>query len=1084
MNDDSRSKTQKKALGLVRLIELLRRKPRNLEDLTSELGLEARAIYNYLDDIEELGQLELFNFELERKNGNYFIHSNKPLPLSTVDALVSHAALRMMAHHSPGDSRFYLEALAKLAENLPAEIRSIALSGIERLKERSADASRNLGNSSNLEQLAQAWRDRKRVAFTYKRPNSKKPDTVELEIYFIEVSRANMAVYTIGKDVLYGRNIHFLDNLKTYKLDRIVGAVKILDTTYEIPGDFEPVQFLSTAWGIVTGPTTTVRLKFAPSAAERIREGGYPNLRILKPEEGQLEDGHILVEVEVGTDSDSFPLELLPWIQSWGPRVEVLEPESLRQRWVEEAQAVVDLHKVKDPGNTPATEQYWAHTPRKDDPKQEWQPLQEHLEAVAELARGFASHFRMPEATDLAFWAGILHDLGKYSQEFQDYLKAAYKAERFGSVAPKGKIDHSSAGAVLGRELYLEDDDELLPKNALGSEIAWAVAAHHAGLADWASLQNRLQEKRVIPAIEQAKERALVELARHFENTGPQLVQLEPFSREFFIRMLLSALADADRLDTERFWSPKRFAQRQVSKDSLESLLSKVKAAQERIKKADTIVNQARWEIYQSALKAAQLEPGFFRLTVPTGGGKTRTSLAFALAHAVKYGKRRVIYAIPFTSIIDQNADVFADLLGPENILEHHSAHETDDSEEENRTKLASENWDMPVVITTNVQLFESLFAHKTSKLRKIHNLANTVIVLDEVQTLPANLLQPTLDALKELVRHYGVTVVLCTATQPALDAALGFAALQGVREIVSQPERYFSLLKRVEYNVDLQPKSWEILAEELRQYEQVLCIVNTKRQAQELFATLGDSEAIHLSTHLYPAHRREVLANIRARLSQKLPCRVVSTQLVEAGVDLDFPVVYRALGPLDSMVQAAGRCNREGRLELGRTVIFRPEKEGLPQGTYASATRLSSNRLRRGSDLHDPQVFTDYFTELYRDLTDTDAKGIQTLRREFKYPEVAERYRLIEDNTFPVLVRKRSQDVAAIDNILNQYSGFVALRKLQPYIVSVYTSKKEALMPYIREMTELEVELWEWTGSYDEQMGIVELFDAGESVV
>lgn len=706
------------------------------------------------------------------------------------------------------------------------------------------------------------------------------------------------------------------------------------------------------------------------------------------------------------------------------------------------------------------------------------------------MARGFAQHFCLPEAPSIAYWSGILHDLGKYSQEFQDYLKAAHKAERHGAAKPVGKVDHSSAGAVLGRQLYLEDGDELLPKNGLGSEIAWAVAAHHTGLADWVSLQKRLQEKWDLPAITQACERALSELAEHFKGASPQMAQLEPFAREFFIRMLLSALVDADRLDTERFWSPKRFSQRQLPKDSLEALLSRVEAAQETIRKADTVVNKARWEIYQSALNAAQLGPGFFRLTVPTGGGKTRTSLVFALKHAVKHKQRRVVYAIPFTSIIDQTADVFVELLGAENVLEHHSAFEADDSEEENRTILASENWDMPVVVTTNVQLFESLFANKPSKLRKIHNLAGSVIVLDEVQTLPANLLQPTLDALKELVKHYGATVVLCTATQPALDAALGSASLENVREIVPEPKRYFSLLKRVDYSIDLEPKSWQTLAEELRQHPQVLCIVNTKKQAQELFAALGDPEAIHLSTYLYPAHRREVLARVRERLKQHQPCHVISTSLVEAGVDLDFPVVYRALGPLDSIVQAAGRCNREGRFEqngqpvLGKTVIFRPENEGLPQGTYASATRLSSNCLRCGSDLHDPKLFNEYFTELYRDLTETDAKGIQCLRSAFNYPEVAQRYRLIEDNTFPVLVRKRSQDMAAINQILSQHTGFVALRKLQPYTVSVYTSRKEKLMPYIREMTELEVELWEWTGSYHEQMGIVELFDAGDSVV
>lgn len=736
-----------------------------------------------------------------------------------------------------------------------------------------------------------------------------------------------------------------------------------------------------------------------------------------------------------------------------------------------------------------------AHTPRRDDPEQRWQPLKEHLEAVATTARRFAEWFEIPEAPKLAYWSGLLHDLGKFSQEFQDYLQAAYKADRYGTSPPTKKVDHSSAGAVLGRRLYLQDGDAMLPADGMGCELAWVVAAHHAGLVDRVSLENRLLEKQGLSPVEEAQQRALDELADIFKEAGPEPAQLEPFSREFFIRMLLSALVDADRLDTERFWSPRSFSQRMIPKPSLGDFLTKIKDAQEAlrleaIKNGGTAVNQARWEIYQAGLKAAECEPGFFRLTVPTGGGKTRSSLAFALKHAVKHGLRRVVYAIPFTSIIDQTADVFAGLLGAENIIEHHSAYEATDAEGENRTRLASENWDMPVVVTTNVQLFESLFANHPGKIRKIHNLAKSVLVLDEVQTLPANLLQPTLDALKELVTHYGVTVVLCTATQPALDAPLGFATLENVREIVPEPERYFRQLKRVEYQVDLEPQPWEAVAEKLRQHEQVLCIVNTKKQAQELFATLDDPEAIHLSTHLYPVHRREVLASIRTRLEQGLPCRVVSTQLVEAGVDLDFPVVFRAVGPLDSMVQAAGRCNREGTLKrdgqltVGKVTIFRPEKEGLPQGTYASATGLSKNILKKSEDLDNPELFIKYFTELYRDLTHTDAEDIQGFRQRFDYPKVAERYKLINHKTFPVLVRKRSEDIEAINEILNQSSGFVALRKLQPYIVSVYTSKKDRLMPFIREMIELEVDLWEWVGQYDEKLGIVELFDVEGGVV
>lgn len=829
-----------------------------------------------------------------------------------------------------------------------------------------------------------------------------------------------------------------------------------------------------------------VTLRLLPSAVQRIREGGYPTLK------GQVQDdGSLVVEVTVDAHKRGFPIRLLAWVLSLGPMVEVLGPKHFRQHWLDKAKALIEMEGTDLSLSTKANGSYWAHTPRKDDPKQRWQPLREHLEAVAGLARSFAAQMNVPAAPELAYWVGILHDLGKYSQEFQDYLRAAYWAELLRPPPPSKKVDHSSAGAILGRDLLLGSyEDDFIPANGLGSELAWAVAFHHGRISDRSLLTDRLLQRRQSQELQQVRDRAFEELKDLFGGVPPQIAELGPLAREFFIRMLLSALVDADRLDTERFWSPEQHAKRNVPKAGLHELLAKVKEGQEKIRSSDTLVNQARWEIYQAALNAAALEPGFFRLTVPTGGGKTRSSLAFALEHAVKFGLRRVVYAVPFTTIIDQTAEQFANLVGAENVLEHHSAYEPADEEEESRTKLASENWDMPVVVTTNVQLFESLLSNNPSKLRKIHNLSGSVIVLDEVQTLPANLLQPTLDVLKELVLRYRVSVVLCTATQPALDAPLGFATLEGVREIVPDPGRYFRQLKRVAYRLDLQPQSWETVAEWLRSHDQVLCIVNTKQQAKELFGALDDPEAIHLSTHMYPAHRREVLAAIRKRLKDNFPCRVVSTQLVEAGVDLDFPVVYRAIGPLDSMVQAAGRCNREGKLERagqpvpGLVTVFNPKSDGLPRGVYASATRLARNLLLQDADLDDPEIFTRYFTELYRNLIPTDAMGVQSFRQRFNYPKVAELYRLISEDTFPVLVRKRPQDDKAIATILGQHEGFMALRKLQPYIVNVYTSNKKRLEPFMCKMADLEVELWEWTGTYSEKLGIEELFDADGSIV
>jgi CRISPR-associated endonuclease/helicase Cas3 len=342
------------------------------------------------------------------------------------------------------------------------------------------------------------------------------------------------------------------------------------------------------------------------------------------------------------------------------------------------------------------------------------------------------------------------------------------------------------------------------------------------------------------------------------------------------------------------------------------------------------------------------------------------------------------------------------------------------------------------------------------------------------VQTLPAPLLDPILDVLRELVRFYGVTVVLCTATQPALDESPKFAGLPNVREIAPEPEKYFRELARVSYTSHVTtPWSWEKVAEELNQHEQVLCIVNTKKHARELFTLLGDDDTLHLSTNMCMAHRRNVLERIKQRLKNKQPCRVISTQLVEAGIDLDFPIVYRALGPLDSIVQAAGRCNREGLLDgKGRVVIFKPENMDLPKDSgYKTATLLTSSFLK--DDLHEPEMFKRYFAKLYQDLINTDKNNIQSLRAYFDFPEVAKLFRLIEDNTAPVIVSYSDE----VREILNEPWGRETLRKLQPYLVSVYKTRIDDLnrKALIRPAIDPEIELWEWVGVYDQKLGIVE---------
>jgi CRISPR-associated endonuclease/helicase Cas3 len=502
-----------------------------------------------------------------------------------------------------------------------------------------------------------------------------------------------------------------------------------------------------------------------------------------------------------------------------------------------------------------------------------------------------------------------------------------------------------------------------------------------------------------------------------------------------------------------------------------------------------------RREVYEACLTAAAQAPGFFRLTVPTGGGKTRSGLAFALKHALAHDLDRVIVAIPYTSIIEQTAQVYREIFADGRaILEHHSAvagrEDQDDAPvtpEAQWARLATENWDAPIVVTTTVQLFESLLGQRTSACRKLHRIARSVIVLDEVQTLPPHLLATTLDVLRRLVANYGVSVVLCTATQPALDESPGFKGLDGIREIVPGAAGHFATLERVRYEWPCLDGrwSWERVAEELRAESRAMAVVNTKADALALLAALGDPDALHLSTLLCGAHRRDVLAEVRRRLDAGEPCRLVATQVVEAGVDLDFPTVLRALGPLDRIVQAAGRCNREGKLgELGRVVIFAPEEGNQPPGAYRVGSDIARVLLRAAAgdpNLHDPTSFATYFRSLYGSL-DLDREKVEERRRAFDYPEVAKRYRLIDDDAASVVVRYRGMngqgggegEVDALLEALRRYPqrGRAILRRLQPYIVGV---RQRLLDQYVNAGLVLEVQpgLWEWCGKYDPVRGL-----------
>lgn len=643
----------------------------------------------------------------------------------------------------------------------------------------------------------------------------------------------------------------------------------------------------------------------------------------------------------------------------------------------------------------------YAHTPN-DEGK--WHYLEDHLKEVARLAKQFAGKF---DAGDLAYWIGLWHDLGKSNPDFQDYLKACQRDERH------EKVPHAIWGAVLAYWLINRNG-----KNDRWEEIALTIAGHHGGINQPGTLSQRFEES---TKNNQVVFHAVAEYAKGLPS--PQKVSLPEMTRtqrELFIRMVFSALVDADYLNTEKHFNEKQYILRQ-DQERIEYLWSRFDENQKQFVSAvhtETVVNRIRKEVYELCDRAALGKPGIYRMTVPTGGGKTRSGLAFALRHAAENQMDRVIVAIPFTSIIDQTAKEYRKILGADVVLEHHSQVNVPANENQDiaqiSLRLASENWDAPLIVTTTVQLFESLFSNKPGKGRKLHNLSRSVIVIDEVQALPPELLTPTLDVLRELVERYGVSVVLSTATQPAFEDSHYLKPFQGIQihEIIPQKiyQEHFRKLERVKYYRKEEPISWPELADEISREKQVMVVLNTRKDALSLIENLSDKKDVfHLSTLLCGIHRRLTLREVKRRLKKGLPVRLISTQVIEAGVDIDFPVVYRAIGPLDRIVQAAGRCNREDKLQndqRGRVIIFEPAEGGTPRGPYKTGLEKAKLLLMQYdiSELHNPELYRIYFEKLFADV-DTDKKKIQTYREVLDYPKVDSEYRLIEQNTVPVLI-------------------------------------------------------------------------------
>ena len=705
--------------------------------------------------------------------------------------------------------------------------------------------------------------------------------------------------------------------------------------------------------------------------------------------------------------------------------------------------------------------------------------LADHLAGVAALA---TCHARKFGAEDWAHLAGLWHDLGKYRPRFQHYIR---KVSGFGFEADAhikgeaGKAPHSTAGAMLACDRF----------GTAGRVLAYLIASHHAGLYNWfGGLDARLDSADSRNELNEAlAENPPANILDH-GTFAPDLRTI-PGGKDGFalwVRMLFSCLIDADRLDTEAYMDAGKTEQRgdwlaiQALLEQFDCFMADKTAAAD-----PTPVNQLRADILRQCREKASDEPGLFSLTVPTGGGKTLSSMAFALDHAKHYNKRRIIYVIPYTSIIEQTADTFRSIFG-ESVIEHHSNAETDPDKENHKSHLACENWDAPIIVTTNVQFFESLFAAKTSRCRKLHNIVDSVVILDEAQLLPPEFLQPILDMLNLLKQHYGVTIVLSTATQPALatreyfDAKNNMRGLEGVREIVGNPDALYAKLERVNVRLPADwntPVSWDTLADEIKQHDSLLVIVNRRKDARELWDLMPEG-TLHLSALMCGEHRSQTIQQIRGRLKNGIPTRVISTQLVEAGVDVDFPVVYRALAGLDSIAQAAGRCNREGKLDKGEVVVFVP-----PQPAPPGLLRKGEDACRSVLHGHTGQaleraLFARYFEKLYH-ACDLDAQGIaellkvdgQTLAVNFR--TAAEKFRLIQDeDSAPVIVRYcgacgRDDTVSMLLNTLKKEGPKRWLmRELQRYTVTVHSRQVTRLLSQgdiVEAMPGLYVQVSDW---------------------
>jgi CRISPR-associated endonuclease/helicase Cas3 len=1060
-------------------------------DIAEKLKIENRTVNNYLRELEEEGKVikeGVLWYSLPYQETRL-----RRFSLSPEEAMTLYLATRLLVKQQDKRNEPAESALYRLAEvltsdaNVGHEIRQAA----QELAQRPADPQYR----SIFREIIRGYIYRRKVEIRYLPLKGPEFETT-FATFLIEPSAIGFSTYIIGHS-----KSQYVDDIRSYKMERILSAA-MKNETYSVPPKFPGLDILRNAWSIISGEKTErIILRFSPGEVSRrvLETQWHPSQQHMPDPE---KPGYLRWWVEIADTTD-----MKPWIRSWGADVEVIEPKGLRAALIREATKLVRIYRVEvvlelqEAGRMFNDCSFYAHSKEGLD-KSEWQCLKEHLVNTANLAAGFG---RSAGVAELARVAGLIHDIGKYSTAFQKRLEGA-----------KHKVDHSTAGA---REIITLFKDK--PQKALAEMLAYCIAGHHTGLPDYGSKADMEGKGTLLARLDRSK---LEDYSAYKAEIDPETLvlperlSLRPaknyrgkritgFSMSFLTRMVFSALVDADFQETETYMGG-----RTKPRGGYASIAELRQAFNHFLQTFDNPVgeiNRKRTDTLQACVGRSSDNPGFFTLTVPTGGGKTLSSMAFALNHAVAHSLERIIYVIPFTTIIEQNAAVFKQCLGEENVLEHHSNFDwerkgkvagatADDltNSAARKLKLATENWDIPIVVTTNVQFFESLFANRSSHCRKLHNLAKSVIVFDEAQMLPREYLEPCMYAVQELVQNYGSSAVFCTATQPSLKRFL--APDVQLTELVPYPQGLFDFYRRVQVKSKGKLAD-EGLLEELRAHSQVLCIVNTRRHAKGLFdglASLAGEGCFHLSTLMCPAHRKEVLATIRERLTNDKPCRVVSTQVMEAGIDVDFPVGYRALAGLDSIIQAAGRVNREGKQAMGEICVFEPETSTIKRtpAFVGQGAAVSTSILRQFST--DPisiEAIDAYFKLLYglqgegafdaKAILPCFEKGLAEVNFDFK--TAAERFKLIDNDTVSVIVPYNEEARQLIEELKYTLYPATTLRKLQMYTVNIYEYEFEKLQSKgVIETQHERFHVLNGITFYERQTGLVIPADAGGDAI